>query len=372
MIYFDNSATTLIKPYKVSNTLYNLCNTVGNFGRSGHKPSMLSSDIMFNTRNKLCDFFNFDKPENIIFSYNATYALNIAIKGFIKNCTVLTSSYEHNSTIRPLNSLENVNIKIIESDLYNQEQFLDNFKKNIDDDTKFAVINHISNVFGYILPIKEIDEICFANNIKLILDISQSAGIIPINLSEFKSVIAVCMPAHKSLYGTMGLGVLIILDNCIKPFIEGGTGSLSNSVIQPDFLPDMLEAGTPNIPAIGALYYGIEYLEKTSNIQKKLFDYTKNFANELKNQQDTIVFFNDDIKTQSCVISFYNKNIDNEILASKLAHYDICTRAGYHCSPLAHKSAKTNGTIRASFSTFNKNSEIDNFIKTYQYILKTM
>lgn len=371
MIYFDNAATTLIKPYKVQNTLYNLSNTAGNAGRAGHKPSMISANIIFKTRKKLCEFFNFDKPENIIFTYNATYALNLAIKGYItEKCTVLTSSYEHNSTIRPLNTLKDVNVKIVESELYNQEEFLENFKSSIDDDTKFAVINHVSNVFGYILPIKEIDEICFEHGIKLILDISQSAGILSIDLSIFKSVIAVCMPAHKSLYGTMGLGILIAIDDDIVSIIQGGTGSLSSSVYQPDFLPDILESGTHNIPAIGALYYGIEYVESIKDVNKKLFALAEQFSKEMSKQKNTIVFFNDNIKTQSGVISFYNKDFDNELLSGQLANFNICTRAGFHCSPLAHKSANTDGTIRVSFSTFNSVDEIDKFFAVYNNLVK--
>lgn len=370
MIYFDNAATTLLKPKLVHKSMQELSTTCANAGRSGHKPSMKSSQVIFDTRQSVCNFFGLEEPENIIFTYNATYALNLAIKGFIcEKCTVITSGFEHNSTIRPLMAMDNVHVVINDCKLYDNDGFLKKFKENITDDVKFAVINHVSNVFGYILPIKEIDEICYQNNIKLILDISQSAGILPINLSEFKSVVAVCMPAHKSLYGPLGVGVLVLIEKPEKSLIQGGTGSLSSSVYQPDFLPDMLETGTPNAPAIGALKYGIEYVLKSSDIQRKLFNYVKFMASKLEKEQNTVVFFNDDIELQTGVLSFYNKSIDNEILAEKLAQFDICTRAGFHCSPLAHKSANTQGTVRISFSTFNNFDEIEKFVHIYNKIL---
>lgn len=370
MIYFDNSATTLIKPPSVYENMQKYLFSCANAGRSSHKPSMKSSQVIFNTREKLCELFNFDKPENIIFTYNATYALNLAIKGLIcEKCTVLTSSFEHNSTIRPLNALSNVNVVIVESTLYNKEEFLGNFKKSITSDTKFAVINHVSNVFGYILPIHEIDEICFNHNIKLILDISQSAGIIDIDISKLKSVVALCMPSHKGLYGPLGVGVLILLENAKESVIQGGTGSLSYSLFQPDFLPDMFETGTPNAPAIGALYHGVDYVLKNKNISQKLFSLARFTAKKLENIDNTVVFFCDDDNLQSGVVSFFNTEYDNEYITQKLADYNICTRAGYHCSPLAHKSACTDGTIRLSFSSFNTFFEIDKFIEIYKKIL---
>lgn len=370
MIYFDNSATTLIKPKAVYDNMQKLLYSCANSGRSGHKPSMKSSQVIFDTREKLCNLFNYDNPENVIFTYNATYALNLAIKGLIcEKCTVLTSSFEHNSTIRPLNSLKHANVVVVESKLYDTDDFLKSFEKSITDDTKFAVINHISNVFGYILPIKEIDELCFKHKIKLILDISQSAGIINIDIKKFKSVVALCMPAHKGLYGLMGVGILILLENPTKSIIEGGTGSLSSSLVQPDFLPDMLEAGTENAPAIGALYHGVDYVLKSKNIQQKLFSLAKHMAKNLEKFPNTTVFFCDDINLQSGVVSFYNSKYDCELISQKLADLDICTRAGYHCSPLAHKSAGTNGTVRISFSSFNTIYEIEKFIEVYKKII---
>lgn len=368
MIYFDNAATTLIKPANVYKNLS--FKNFGNPGRSGHSASMKSSEVIFDTRFKICDFFNINNPENVIFTYNATYALNIAISGIIREkCTVLTSGFEHNSTIRPLMANKDINVKIIESKLYNQEEFLENFENSIDKNTKYAVINHVSNVFGYILPIKEIDDICFKHGIKLILDISQSAGILDIDLSRFKSVLCACMPAHKSLYGTMGLGILVVLDEkVLKPIIFGGTGSLSQSLTQPDFLPDMLESGTPNVPAIYSLQSGLDYLFSKENISKYTFDLSSYFARELSKINNTTVYFCDDPTVQSCVVSFIHDSLDPEIISKKLSGYDICTRAGFHCSSLAHKTAKTNGTVRASFCSFNNFLEIDNFLDVYKKI----
>lgn len=375
MIYFDNAATTLIKPTSVINELSKLSISCGSYGRGGYSASLKSSDVIYNTREKICKLFNFQNPENIVFTYNATYALNLAIKSIITcPCTVLTSSFEHNSTIRPLTHLQDlgVKVKIVHGKLYDSEIFLKNFENAIDLDTKFAVINHISNVFGYILPIKEIDEICQKHGIKLILDVSQSAAIIPINLKKLKNVVAICMPAHKSLYGVLGVGICVFTDeNYVKKSVfEGGTGSMSNSTIQPDFLPDIHESGTPNAPAIGALSKGIDYVLNSKNISKKLFSYARYLSYELNKFSDTLVYFSNDENLQSGVVSFSNKSIDCEDISQKLSLYNICTRAGYHCSPLSHQSAGSNGTVRVSFSTFNNFSEIDKFCSVYSKISK--
>lgn len=374
MIYFDNAATTLQKPVTVHNSLSSLSMSCGNPSRSSHAPSMKSSSIIFDTRSKICKLYGTECEENVIFTYNATYALNIAIKGFITSkCNVLTSGYEHNSTIRPLISLKKIGVetKIIPSSLYNHNQFLTNFKNSIDIDTKFAVINHVSNVFGYVLPILEIDKICTQHGIKLILDCSQSAGIIPVDLSQFNSVIAVCMPAHKSLYGILGLGVLILPQGEIKhTILQGGTGSMSQSMFGPDFLPDMLEVGTPNVVAIGALGHGIDYIFSKKNIEQHVFNLARYTSEELAKISDTTVFFRDDISVQSGVVSFVHKNTDNEVLSSALSSHKICTRAGFHCSPLAHASAGTDGTVRLSFSSFNTFAEVDKFIDIYGKIVR--
>lgn len=371
MIYFDNSATTLIKPRTVFIEHARLLQTCGSYGRSGSKPSRISSDIIFNTRQKICDFFGTNQPENVIFTYNATYALNLAIKSLIyQPCTVLTTSFEHNSTIRPLKHLERigVNTKIVRGSLYNHDEFIENFKKAITTSTKFAVINHVSNAFGYILPLKEIDELCHKCGIKLILDISQSAGVLPINLSELKSLGCACFPAHKSLYGVFGVGVCVFMTEPKRTIIEGGTGSMSDDLFQPDFLPDMLEAGSPNAPSIGALGAGIDYVSSQKNVSYRLFNIASYFASRLKENSENHVFFCENTALQSGVVSWFHERIDEEEIARLLSEFDICTRAGVHCSPLSHESACSLGTVRASFSTFNSYTEVDKFIEIYKKI----
>lgn len=374
MIYLDNASTTIQKPSAVHSSLSALSMSCGNPSRSSHQPSMKSSSIIFDTRSKICELFNFPYQEKVIFTYNATYALNLAIKGFITSkCNVLTSGYEHNSTIRPLISLKKIGVetKIIPSRLYDHHEFLVNFKNSIDSETKYAVINHVSNVFGYILPIKEIDQICHEHGIKLILDCSQSAGIIDIDLSGFKSVIAVCMPGHKSLYGVLGVGVLVIIEDPVKQTVlQGGTGSVSQSMLGPDFLPDMLEVGTPNVVGIGALGHGIDYVMSKKNIAQHVFNLARYTSEQLSKIADTTVFFKDDIALQSGVVSFTHKKTDTEVLSSALASHKICTRAGYHCSPLAHDSAGTDGTVRVSFSSFNTFAEVDKFIEIYKKLAR--
>lgn len=375
MIYFDNAATTLVKPRKVLTEMNKNLQLCGSFGRSGSEPSRYSADVIYGCREKICKLFGTEMSENVVFTYNATYALNLAIKSIItEKCTVLTSCFEHNSTIRPLKALEKIGVKtkIVSSPIYDHEKFLEEFKKNATNDVEFAVINHVSNSFGYILPIKEIDEICFKQGIKLILDISQSAGILPINLSEFKSVVCVCAPAHKSLYGVQGVGFALFTDEtCIKKsVIEGGTGSMSSETVQPDFLPDMLESGTPNAPAIGALATGIDYVLGTKFIAEKVYELAKKFAEKMSAMPKTRVIFCANPKVQTGVVSFYHEEIDSEEIASMLNEKGVYVRAGVQCSPLSHETVGVESTIRASFSSFNTFFEINKFCEVYEKIIK--
>ena len=267
-VYLDNAATTYPKPPGVPEAMINYMNNIGsNPGRGSSTSSFESSKIVFKCRNLLMNFFNFTKPENVIFTSNITASLNILIKGIVKEgWHVITSSMDHNATLRPLSSLAKsgkIQLDIIKCSK-DGILHIDDFKNTINSNTKLVVLSHASNIIGTIQPLEEIGRICREKNIFFIIDTAQTAGVL--NL-DFKSLNcnALAFTGHKSLLGPQGIGGFILDDEInseISPFIEGGTGSSSSSVIQPNFLPDKFESGTLNTPGIAGLMAGIKYINE--------------------------------------------------------------------------------------------------------------
>lgn len=267
-VYLDNGSTSFPKPKVVADSIYNyLTNVGGNPGRSNHPKSLAANRVLYDTREKICNFFNFNKAENVIFTNNITSSLNILLNGIIKpGDHVITSSMEHNSVIRPLYNLsQNSNIELDIAQANSQGiTDVETIRKLIKPNTKLIVITHASNVTGSIQPIKQIGQLCKENNIYFILDSAQSAGVLNIDFNEF-SLNALAFTGHKSLLGPQGIGGFIIddkLNEICTPTILGGTGSLSHSLSQPDFLPDKFESGTLNIPGIIGLSEAIEFINK--------------------------------------------------------------------------------------------------------------
>ena len=266
-VYLDNSSTSFPKPKVVADSIYNyLVNIGGNPGRANHSNALESNRYLYMAREEIASFFNYDKIENVIFTNNITSSLNILINGILKSGDhVITSSMEHNSVIRPLYNLKqtlNIELDIVNANS-NGIINVDNIQKAIKPNTKLIVITHASNVTGSIQPIKEIGELCKKNNIYFILDSAQSAGVIDIDFKAL-SLNALAFTGHKSLLGPQGVGGFIIDDELNKicnPSILGGTGSLSHSLSQPDFLPDKFESGTLNIPGIIGLYEAIKFIK---------------------------------------------------------------------------------------------------------------
>lgn len=368
MIYLDNAATTLPKPESVGLAMQKALSECGNSGRSGHQASLASADALFSCREKICKLFGQDDPEKVVFTFNATHALNIAIHGFMSHgghC--LISGYEHNSVIRPLHALADKGVEYtpIQTPLFHPELFLEEFEKKIQKGTVCAICTHVSNVFGYILPISEINEICFQHGIPLIIDASQSAGCLELNLKLLPAAAAICAPGHKGLYGPQGTGVLILNDYTQLPcLMQGGTGSRSSSFEQPDFLPDRHEIGTQNVHGIAGLSAGIDSvlsrgLESIFNKERELIDYA---TKELSSFDRFRVFSG---TSQSGVLSFVDDTYSADEIAEFLAENGIAVRGGLHCSPMAHQTVGTvNGSVRISVSDFNHFSDIDALIKT--------
>lgn len=368
-VYLDNSSTTYPKPKQVIEGMYNyMLNIGGNAGRGNYTNSLQSNRLLYEAREIVSDFFGFSSPSNVIFTNNVTTSLNMLIKGLLKSGDhVVTSSMEHNSVIRPLINCKEtlgINLDIIGSDSLG---FInpDDFKNKITKKTKLVVLTQASNVTGSIQNIAEVGKICKENDVFFIVDSSQGAGVLELNMNAVNAN-AIAFTGHKSLLGPQGIGGFIIddkLNNCCNSIMHGGTGSLSYSLDQPDFLPDKFECGTLNMPGIIGLSEGIKFINTIG--QKSIYEYNHNLVkyllDGLLNIKDLIVYGDSTGENLTTCISINMKSLDSSELGYLLEDNNIKTRCGLHCSPLAHKTIGTypNGTVRLSISYFNTKEEID-------------
>lgn len=378
MIYLDNGATTFPKPISVTNYMDKNIKYFGaNPGRGGHRLAVKASEIVYETRKEICDFFNAKNPENVIFTLNCTVALNIVIKGLLKKGDhVIISSYEHNAVVRPLEMLKSKGVTYTVVDVIdaNNDETLSNFRNAIKHNTKLLICNYASNVFGVKLPVERICALCHQYDILCCVDGAQACGIVPIDLSE-SSIDYLCIAGHKGLYGPMGTGALIINTDIIpESLVEGGTGSSSLNLIQPSILPDKFESGTQNFPGICGLRKGVEFVKNIGiiNIYKKEMNMIIYLYKNLQKNNRVILYTNEpNIDYFVPVLSFNLVNMNSEevseILSSK---YNIATRAGLHCSPLAHKSKNTVdvGTVRVVPSYFTTMNNINYLIECIKRI----
>lgn len=380
MIYFDNGATTFPKPKSVVNAVNFAMNNCANPGRSGHRLSIKSSEIIYECRQNLAKLFDTDKTEKVIFTNNCTTALNTVIKGTLKDGDhVIISSLEHNAVLRPVAALESSGVsysiaEVVEGD---NDKTLDNFRSLINAKTKMIICTHASNVFGVRLPIERIGAMCRIYGILFCVDAAQTAGVIPISLMN-SDIDYLCAAGHKGLYGPMGTGVLII-NSDITPgsLTQGGTGSFSSDIAQPETLPDKFESGTPNVSGIAGLNEGVKFVMNrgVSGIEA----YESELANLLYSglgNINNVILYTEQPKAGAYapVISFNIEGKDCEETADLLnLRYNIAVRAGLHCAPLAHKSYGTleSGTVRAVVSVFNNRSQVNYFINAVNKISKT-
>ncbi|MGM0410140.1 MAG: aminotransferase class V-fold PLP-dependent enzyme [Bacillota bacterium] len=369
-IYLDNAATTKKKPENVKKAILNYYENIGcSPGRGGYEDSIKAGRVILNARAKIANFFNVPNPEQIIFTHNVTYALNMGLKGILKNNDhVITTTMEHNSVLRPLHSLEKKEIIEVDYVKCNKDGSLDpdKIKNYIKDNTKVIVITYASNVTGTLMPVKEISEIADKNDIYFILDTAQAAGLYDIDFQELKTDI-LAFTGHKGLMGPPGTGGFAVSKNIAKnmdSLIEGGTGSISDKEYQPDFLPDKFESGTMNTPGIAALKAGIDFIEKTGlkNIRKHELKLAQKFINGLKENNKIKIFGPANHKKQAPTISIQYEDLDMGEMSYMLDDkYGIMTRSGLHCAPFAHKTIASfpEGTLRFSIGYFNTEKEID-------------
>lgn len=382
-VYLDNAATTYPKPEKVYSSILNYMKNIGaSPGRGGYENALIGDRMVYKCRSSLMNLFSFNKIENVVFTSNITASLNILIKSIVKDgWHVITSSMDHNSVLRPLVSLEKASKIRLDILSCSQEGLLNikDFKNKIKDNTKLVVLSHASNIIGTIQPLEEIGKICKDKGIYFIIDSAQTAGILPLDFQKLNCN-AIAFTGHKALLGPQGIGGFIIddeLNNIATNFIEGGTGSLSESTIQPDFLPDKFESGTMNTPGIAGLLAGIEYINKEGlfTIKEREEYLCKEFINGLLNINSIKVYGPLDSSLRTATISINSSKIDNSELGFLLDNeFGIMVRTGLHCAPLAHKSIGSfpQGTLRFSFGAFNDIKDINYALYALNNILNRM
>ncbi|MGE4485066.1 MAG: aminotransferase class V-fold PLP-dependent enzyme [Oscillospiraceae bacterium] len=372
MIYLDNAATTFLKPASVKSAVRSAMDSLSSPGRGGYSAARKAEEVLFECREKAADLFNIKELERVVFTFNATHGLNIAINSLAKTGKrVVISGYEHNSVVRPL-YLIGASVTVADSKLFDRDAALKAFSNAVTKETSLVVCNHVSNVFGFVLPIYEIAGLCRERGVPLIIDASQSAGALDIDF-EALGASYIAMPGHKGLYGPQGTGILLCGDYGV-PLMSGGTGSNSASREMPEFLPDRFEAGTHNMPGIAGLSAGFSYVLKRTPtlIIKKESALIGIIESGLRQMTDIIMYESKVPSDQAGVVSFNIRGVPSETTAAELGDRGIAVRAGLHCSPLAHKSAGTinTGTVRVSVSDFTSASDVNAFLNATEDILR--
>lgn len=359
MIYLDSAATTLEKPTSVPGAVAHAIRHYASPGRGGYQPSMDAAELMLDCRELACSMFDVPDPEQVVFTFNATHGLNIAIRSLVKpGSTVLISGYEHNAVTRALYAIPDIQIKAAAGELFDGEDVFRAFDREMTPDVDVVICNHVSNVFGFIQPVDQIARLCLVRGKPLIVDASQSAGTLPVSLDGWGAAF-IAMPGHKGLYGPQGTGLLLCRE-IPEPLLFGGTGSASLQQEMPDFLPDRLEAGTQNVCGVAGLYEGMKFVNCRS--PRQILAHEQRLCDRMTGRLQEIPgveLFSG--ANQSGVLSFNIQGLDCEEVAETLAEHGVAVRAGLHCAPLAHQSAGTlrTGTVRASFSAFNTEAQID-------------
>jgi cysteine desulfurase family protein len=359
-VYMDNGATSFPKAPGVAESMSDYILNVGtNVNRGAYSSSFKAENIIYETRELLCELFCFNKPENVIFTKNITESMNVLIKGLLKEKDhVIVSSMEHNAVMRPLNSLNKVEYtKVLCSKT--GELSIEDVENSIKPNTKAIIMTHASNVCGTILDLEKVGQLCRKHNLFFIIDSAQTAGSIDIDINKLNAD-AIGFTGHKSLLGPQGIGGFIVNDrinNEITTLIEGGTGSLSDREIQPDYMPDKFESGTLNIPGIYGLNASLKYLfnQGVNNIRDKEINLINKFFEGLFNIKNIELIGKKTSTDRTGIVSIDFIHNDNGLVAHELSKdFGIMTRSGLHCAPSAHKTLGTfpKGTVRFSLSHF--------------------
>ena len=378
IINFDNAATTFPKPLSVRKAAAEAITRYGgNAGRGGHELAMRTSEALYSARETAAGFFGAE-PENTVFALNCTHALNMAIQGVMSGGGhLIISSMEHNSAARPAAALaikKQITLSVAEV-FPDADRTVESFRRLIRSDTKAIVCTLASNVTGQLLPCHQIAELCREHGICFIADGSQVCGIYDIKLSDGINIL--CTSGHKGLYGITGTGLLITDGEYpISPIMQGGTGSGSLSLFQPELLPDSLESGTPNIIGAITVGAGIRFIrsygmEKLRAHEEKLCSM---FISELRSIEGITVYRSSSAE-YAPIVAFNAEGFSSEETAAILAEKGFCLRAGYHCAALAHATLGTKGgTVRFAPSVFNTEAETEKlvcYVKTLKNLLNS-
>ena len=356
MIYLDNGATTLRKPPQVVRAVLHAMEHYASPGRGGYPAAMAAADAVYRCRELAGILFDAE-PESVVFTMNATHGLNVALKSLIgPGDTVVVSGFEHNAVMRPLYAI-GARVIVAGRKLFDEADTLREFDNAITLRTRAVVCTHVSNVFGYRLPIERIAALCAKRSVPLIVDASQSAGVLPVSMRRLGAAF-IAMPGHKGLYGPQGTGILLCAQTP-KTLLEGGTGSQSRLYSMPAELPDAGEAGTHNVAGICGLAEGIRFVcsrgtEAILRHERLLLEKLEDLLEPMPHLQ---LFQGEG---QTGVLSLCVRGMDCETAAERLAERGAAVRAGLHCAPLAHESAGTLecGTVRLSLSAFNTEEEM--------------
>lgn len=373
MIYLDCAATSFQKPASVAAAMWEALASMSSPGRGGYPAAARAADTAFQCRTELAELFGLKNPEQVVFTLNATHALNIAIKSLVPpGGRAVVSGYEHNAVTRPLEAL-GADISVAAAPLFEPKAVTAAFDRMIVPGTDAVICSHVSNVFGFIQPVEEIAAICRSRGVPFVIDASQSAGILPLNMEALGAAF-IAMPGHKGLYGPQGTGVLLCGEEApARTLLEGGTGSQSIEQRMPDFLPDRLEAGTLNMPGIAGLLAGVRYVRRGG--MDKILDHEKRLTRlalqGLRDLPGLRIYASPDLGNQTGVLSVTAEGMDVETIGSALAERGIAVRAGIQCAPYAHRTAGTldTGTVRISFSDFNTPEEVARLIRAMRGVL---
>lgn len=344
MIYLDNGATSFPKPQPVVNAMVCAMENCGNPGRGGYGAAMAGAKTVLRCRERAGELFQCE-PEQVVCTGSCTHGLNLAIRTLVKpGSHVVISGFEHNAVTRPLHLL-GAKVHIAGRKLFDRNNTLEEFEKTLKQGMDAAVFTHVSNVFGYILPVEEMAELCRRYRVPFIVDCAQSAGTLPVSLKNWGADF-IAMPGHKGLLGPMGTG-LLLCNRVPSVLLAGGTGSQSQNQRMPDFLPDAAEAGTANVAGIAGLSAGMDLVMKIG--PQRIFQQEVKQMRRCVKQLEKCGFQVFSGENQCGTVSFV-PNCDCEEMAEYLGKHEICVRAGLHCAPLAHESAGTlqTGTVRVS------------------------
>lgn len=383
-IYLDQAATSFPKGEGVPEAMAEYMTKVGvNINRGSYEAAYETAGVVYETREMLCRLFDFgalpEQAKNVVFTANITYAMNMLIKGFLKEGDhVLVSAMEHNAVMRPLVQLQKAGRISFDRIPCNArgELLLDQMEKLIRENTKAVIMTHASNVCGTLLPLEEVGCLAKKHGLYFIVDSAQTAGVFPISMKKMQ-IDALAFTGHKGLLGPQGIGGFLITDDLaekVEPLVTGGTGSISDTEDTPEFLPDKFEAGTMNLPGIVGLHRALEYLEETGidNIREKECHLTGQFISGLKKIPGVRLIGKEDMEGRTSVVSIQCEKADEAVLAFELDNrYHIQTRVGMHCAPNAHKTLNTfpEGTIRFSFGYRNTEQEVETALRAIREIL---